>query len=72
VHRLHRALGNLERELADEADGSRSTEYQARIAEIETEVRSLRLPWPFEIDLQRLRVHLRMVQDEIARLRAVG
>ena len=72
LHRLHRALGNLERELAHGADGSRSVEYQARITEIESAVRSLRLPRRFEVDLQRLRVHLRMVQEDVARLRAVN
>ncbi len=72
VNRLHRALGDFERELAHRADGSRSVEFQARIAEIESAVRSLRLPRRFEVDLQRLRVHLRMVQEDIARLRAVN
>jgi uncharacterized protein len=72
LHRVHRALGNLERELAPGADGSRSVEYQARLAEIESAVRSLRLPRRFEVDLQRLRVHLRMVQEEVARLGAVN
>jgi TRAP-type uncharacterized transport system substrate-binding protein len=71
LNRLHRALGNLERELAHGADGSRSIEYQARITAIESSVRSLRLPRRFEVDLQRLRVHLRMVQEDVARLRAV-
>ncbi len=72
LHRLHRALGNLERELAHGADGSRSVEYQARITEIESAVRSLRLPRRFEVDLQRLRVHLRMVQEDVARPRPVN
>src|SRR6266516_2891790 len=72
LHQLHRALGNLERELAHGVDGSRSVEYQARITEIESAVRSLRLPRRFEVDLQRLRVHLRMVQEDVARLRAVN
>src|SRR6266480_851284 len=72
LHQLHRALGNLERELAHGVDGSRSVEYQARLAEIESAVRSLRLPRRFEVDLQRLRVHLRMVQEDVARLRPVN
>ncbi|PYL41529.1 MAG: hypothetical protein DMF42_10245, partial [Verrucomicrobia bacterium] len=72
LHRLHRALGNLERELAHGGNGSRSVEYQARITEIESAVRSLRLPRRFEVDLQRLRVHLRMVQEDVARLGAVN
>ena len=72
LHQLHRALGNLERELAHGVDESRSVEYQARLAEIESAVRSLRLPRRFEVDLQRLRVHLRMVQEDVARPRPVN
>jgi hypothetical protein len=30
-------------------------------------VRALRVAAPFDIDLHRLRVHLRMVQDEVGR-----
>ena len=68
IDRLHRALGNLERELARSADASRLAEYQARIAEIESAVRSLKVARPFEVDLQRLRVHLRMVQEDLGRM----
>src|SRR6266566_6554969 len=41
LHRLHRALGDIERELDHRTDASRLIEYQARIAEIESAVRSL-------------------------------
>jgi hypothetical protein len=71
IHRLHRALGGLERELANKMDGSRPVAYQTRLAEIESAVRSLRLPRRFEVDLQRLRVHLRIVQEDAARMRAI-
>jgi hypothetical protein len=71
IDQLHRALGNFERELTDSADGPRLTEYQIRLAEIESAVRSLKVARPFEVDLQRLRIHLRMVQEDVSRMRAV-
>jgi hypothetical protein len=67
VDRLHRALGSIERQLAQSADRSRFIEHQARLAEIESAVQSLKVARPFEVDLQRLRIHLRMVQEEIDR-----
>jgi hypothetical protein len=70
IDRLHRTLGNLELELARSADEPRLAEYQKRIAEIESQVRSLRVARPFEVDLQRLRAHLRMVQEDVGRMAA--
>ena len=70
IDQLHRALGNLERELAQKADVFREAEHQGRIAEIETEVRLLRVARPFEVDLQRLKAHLRMVQEDVRRMGA--
>jgi uncharacterized protein len=67
IDRLHRALGNLERKLAQSADNFRLVEYQARIAEIESAVRSVKVPRRFEADLQRLRIHLRMVEEDVSR-----
>jgi hypothetical protein len=64
---LHRALGSLERELAQSAGGSRFFEFQARLAEIESAGRSLKVPRSFEVDLHRLMIHLRMVQEDINR-----
>jgi TRAP-type uncharacterized transport system substrate-binding protein len=72
IDRLHRALGNLERQLVQSADGSRFIEYQARLAEIESAARLLRIARPFEVDLQRLRIHLRMVQEDVSRMGAVN
>jgi hypothetical protein len=72
INQLHRALGNLESELAHSADRSRFGEYQARLAEIESAVRMFKVARPFEIDLHRLRIHLRMVQEEISRMAAVN
>jgi uncharacterized protein len=73
INRLHRALGNVERELAESADRCRFVEYQTRIAEIESAVRLLKVARPFEVDLQRLRIHLRMVQEDInSRMGAVN
>jgi TRAP-type uncharacterized transport system substrate-binding protein len=72
IDQLHRALGNLEGELAQSADRSRLAEYQTRIAEIETDALLLKVARPFEVDLQRLRIHLRMVQEDISRMAAVN
>jgi uncharacterized protein len=72
INRLHWALGNVERELAQSADRCRFVEYQTRIAEIESAVRLLKVARPFEVDLQRLRIHLRMVQEDISRMGAVN
>jgi TRAP-type uncharacterized transport system substrate-binding protein len=66
IHRLHRALGELEDYLAEE-DAKRSMS-QSRLAEIERAVRSLKVSRNFEVDLHRLKVHLRMVQEDVARM----
>ena len=71
IDQLHRALGNLERELAQSADTCRFVEYQTRIAEIESSVRLLKVARPFEVDLQRLRIHLRLVQEDLSRMGAL-
>jgi hypothetical protein len=71
INQLHRALGSLERELAQSADRCRFVEYQTRTAEIESAVRLLKVARPFEVDLQRLRIHLRMVQEEVSRMGAL-
>jgi hypothetical protein len=63
IDQLHRDLGKLE--LAQSEDKSRLFEYQTRIAEIESAVRSLKVARSFEVDLHRLRVHLRMVQEHV-------
>jgi TRAP-type uncharacterized transport system substrate-binding protein len=68
IDQLHRALGDLERDIARGADRSRLDGFQARIAEIESAVRSLKVARPFEVDLQRLRIHLRMVQEDVGRM----
>src|SRR6266508_5039326 len=70
IDQLHRTLGNLERELAQSADKPRLVEYQKRIAEIESDVRLLRVARSFEVDLQRLKAHLRMVQEDVRRMGA--
>jgi hypothetical protein len=68
IEQLHRALGNLERELAQSTEKSRFTEYRARIAEIESAVGLVKVARPFEVDLQRLRIHLRMVREDLSRM----
>ena len=72
IDQFHRVLGNLERELAQSSDKSRLVEYQAQIAEIESAVWSLKVGRPFEVDLQRLRIHLRMVQEDLSRMAAAN
>jgi hypothetical protein len=72
IDQLHRALGKLERELANSSDESQFVEYQTRMAEIESAVRLLKVARPFEADLHRLRVHLRMVQEDARRMGAVN
>jgi hypothetical protein len=72
IEQLHRALGNLEREMERDADGSRFFEFRARVAEIESAVRSLKVARSYEVDLQLLRFHLRAVQEEVGRLVATG
>jgi uncharacterized protein len=71
IARLHRALGRLERELAAATNPSELAAQQARLAEIESAVGALTVAPPFEIDLHRLRIHLRMVQEEVSRMAAV-
>ena len=72
IDQLHRALGKLERELTQSADKSRFVAYQTRTAEIESAVRLLQVSRPFEADLHRLRIHLRMVQEDIRRMGAAN
>jgi uncharacterized protein len=68
IDQLHRALGKLEHELTQSADESRLVKYQTQIAEIESAVRLLKVARPFEADLHRLRIHLRMVQEDFRRI----
>jgi hypothetical protein len=68
IDQLHRALGNLESEFTDSADTGRIVDYQTKLAEIESAVRSLKVARPFQADLQRLKIHLRMVQDDLNRI----
>jgi hypothetical protein len=68
IDQLHRALGNLESEFADGADMGRLLDYHTKLAEIESAVRSLKIARPFQADLQRLKIHLRMVQGDLNRI----
>ena len=65
IDQLHRALGNLEGEFTDSADRGRLVDYQTKLARIQSTVRSLKVARPFQADLQRLKIHLRMVQDDL-------
>jgi hypothetical protein len=55
------------RDLAQSVDTCRFVEYQTRIAEIESSVRLLKVARPFEVDLQRLRIHLRLVKEDLVK-----
>jgi hypothetical protein len=57
---------NIER--AHSNDRPCLAEYQTRIAEIESATRSLKVPRQFEVDLQQLRMHLHIVQDDFTRM----
>ena len=72
INQLHRTLGKLESELAKKTDTSQLINYQTRIAEIESAARLLKVARPFEVDLHRLRLHLRMVQEDISRMEAAN
>jgi len=65
---LHRSLGRLERELAQSQNMAGLSEYRSQLAQIERVISSLKVARRFEVDLHRLRIHLRMVQEEIGRL----
>ena len=68
IDQLHRALGSLERELAGSVNLSHFTEYQTQMAKIESAVRRLKVSRAFEVDLHRLRIHLRIVQENLNRI----
>jgi len=70
IEQVHRALGILERDLERSGNRFRVDDYQARVAHIESAVRSLKVGRPFEVDLHRLKVHLRMVRDDVDRMKA--
>jgi uncharacterized protein len=72
IDHFHRALGNLEREIGQASDKSKLWEYGRKISEIESAVQRLKVARPFEVDLQRLKIHLRMVREDIGRLEAVN
>jgi len=70
IDQLHRSLGGVEREFGQNVSNSRLAEYQMRIREIESAVGALKVARTFEVDVHRLRVHLRMVQEDLSRLKA--
>ena len=72
IVRLHRVMRNLERELDQCADRSQLVECKGRIADVESAVRSLKVARPFEIELQGLRMHLRMVQEHLGRMERIN
>jgi hypothetical protein len=67
ITQLHRSLARLQREIPQTSSKTHLSDCQSRLGEIESVIRSLKVARPFEIDLQRLKIHLRMVQEEIGR-----
>jgi len=70
ISRWHRALDKLEHDLVRNGEESRLIEYRTRLAEVESAVRGLKVPRPFDADLQRLKIHLRVVQEDLGRMTA--
>jgi len=70
INQLHRDLGNVERDLGRNAGASQLAQYEKRVREIESAVRSLKVAHSFELDLHRLRIHLHMVQEDLGRMAA--
>jgi hypothetical protein len=68
IDQLHRSIGRLEREMCQTSNKTQLSECHSRLGEIESAIHSLKVVRPFEVDLQRLKIHLRMVQEEIGRL----
>lgn len=72
IDRLHRALGDIQRELARSPDGALSAGCVARLAAIESAARSMKVAPRFDADLQRLRIHLRMAREDLAAMGTTG
>jgi TRAP-type uncharacterized transport system substrate-binding protein len=68
IGQLHQALRKLEHELDQGVDPARFDEYQTRLADIEAAMRVLKVARPFTVDLQILRMHLRMAQEAVGRM----
>jgi TRAP-type uncharacterized transport system substrate-binding protein len=64
IDQLHRALGRLERDL-DQTTTRGAIDQERRMAEIRSAVLALKVPRSFELDLDRLRIHLHMVEEEL-------
>ena len=64
IDQLHRALGRLERDL-DQTTTRGAIDEEGRMAEIRSAVLALKVPRSFELDLDRLRIHLHMVEEEL-------
>jgi TRAP-type uncharacterized transport system substrate-binding protein len=65
VNRMHRHLGDIERQLEESAALQARASARQRLSTIESGIRSISVPRAFEPDLQRLRIHLRMVQERL-------
>ena len=67
IKRLHRALANIERQLDYMTEKPAIDEFQAQLAEIERAVSSLKVARPFEVDRHYLRIHVRVVREDVDR-----
>ena len=72
IDQLHRALEHLECELDEAADAARLLEVQARLADIESAVRAVKVARPFATDLLLPRMHVRMAQEDMRRMDTVN
>jgi hypothetical protein len=70
IDQLHRAIGRLERELEEAANAARLLEYRTRLADIASAVRAVKVARPFAAELLLLRLHVRMAQEDVARMDA--
>ena len=71
VHRLHADLADVEAGL-QRPESSLSLDLDARLDEVEKAAHALHVARPFAADLHRLRIHLRMVREDLERARAAA
>jgi len=71
IDQLHRALGDLSRDIGLRHEPDLLADHRKRLAEIESAVGSLKVRRPYEVDLQLLKFRLRMAQEEAAQMGAV-
>lgn len=63
IWRLHREIAELEFSVADSPE--RKDEHRTRLAELESQIRTLRVPLPFEDEVYHLRSHLALLRGRL-------